>query len=151
MVSWRIRPGLQLFCLLWVVSVRPCQYLQYNLFYMSSILVLSPCHIREHWADSLRFYISPPELSLMQNYDINVMAAAPQPPPGTERSIRNIFHSPRSAPAVRRREVREGGEAGFERLKCKISQVQEVAAGTQTLNFTKTLKMYTLCKVLGIN
>ena len=67
----------------------------------------------------------------MQNYEINVMAAAPLPPlppPGTERSIRNIFHS--AAPqAVRRSNGREGGEAGFETLKCKISQVQEVAGG----------------------
>ena len=66
------------------------------------------------------------------------MAAAP--PALIDQS--EIFFTPRSAPAVRRREVREGGEAGFERLKCKISQVQEVAAGTQTLNYQNIKNVY---------
>ena len=53
-------------------------------------------------------------------------------PPGPRLAMSDqseIFFSPRSAPAVRTIEVREGGEAGFETLKCKISQVQEVAGG----------------------
>ena len=60
---------------------------------------------------------------------MKVLTAAPRPPPGNERSIKIFFLSPRSAPAVRTVELREGGEAGFETLKCKISQVQEVAGG----------------------
>ena len=105
--------------------------IEIKIFQMSSILVLSSRQISEQtvllFKSSSLGVISDAELQDVDRRD-KCVDCSPPVPRLAMRDQSEIFFTPRSAPAVRRIEVREGGEAGFETLKCQISQVLVVVA-----------------------